>query len=137
MEHCVDEPQEIMMMEVEAPVDSPRPDSMARTLAIKCRTSKRVSILPRNTGIPEELSPKLVLKRQENELAMVKGHSGYRSTPRTSASSAMSEVGVTPSKATEGGVSDMDTDKEEMKIGPSEAEEIQVGAVLAQQELCQ
>ena len=48
--------------------------------AIKCSTSKSVSIPPRNTGIPEELSPKPVLKRQENDLAMGKGHSGYRST---------------------------------------------------------
>ena len=91
------------MMEVEAPVDSPRPDSMARTLAIKCSTNKIVFILPKNTGIPEELSPKPVLKRQENDLAMVKGHSGYRSISRTSASSAMSKVDVTSS-----------TDKEEM-----------------------
>ena len=43
---------EKMMKKVEAPVDSPRPDSTARSLAIKCSTSKMVSIMP------EELSPK-------------------------------------------------------------------------------
>ena len=54
MEHCVDEPQEMTMMEVEAPVDSPRPDSITRGLAIRGSSSKMVSIIPRNIGFSEE-----------------------------------------------------------------------------------
>ena len=51
------------------------------------RASQKLSIMPRNIGFPEELSPKPVPKRQGNDLAKVKGHRGYRSSPRTSANS--------------------------------------------------
>ena len=64
---------------------------MARSLAIKRSTSeksKRASIVPSTgPGIPEQDSPKGVLKRQENDVPPTKINSGYRSSPRTSTGS--------------------------------------------------
>jgi len=73
-------------------VDSPRPGALARSLAIKRSTSttntpKRPSVAPSTPRIPEESSPKGVLKRQDNDLPRTKVNSGYRSSPRTSTGS--------------------------------------------------
>jgi len=41
-------------------------------------TGKRVSTLPKTAEIPEELSPKSVLKRQENDVPLEESNGGYQ-----------------------------------------------------------
>merc|ERR1712098_893502 len=102
-----------------APVDSPRPGALARSLAIKRSTSntgKRVSLAPATPSIPED-SPKGVLKRQENDLPRTKINSGYRSSPRTSTGSESdADVDTTPSKQPEEKHVGEDTDVEDMDV---------------------
>lgn len=97
-----------------------------------------MSTLPKTAGIPEELSPKSVLKRQENDVPLIKSNGcGYRSSsrssfsspaepeavPKTSSSSAVSEVDVTPGSIN-GGVTDADT-YYEMETDEQETQENQ------------
>ena len=96
-----------------APVDSPRPSALARSIAIK-RSTKKAAAGQGSPSSSQDDSPKGVLKRQENDLPRTKVNSGYRSSPRTSTASEESDVDVTPSRAK--GKAAPDTDVEVISI---------------------